>query len=91
MKQKPLLAGLASYITLCFIQETGRAAPLVLRVTGSRSYMDAAGKTTDLLKAAGAQVHLHLPSGSQKERKVVLLPVTPWGQGWGGGSNGRQL
>lgn len=39
--------------------------------------MDAAGKTTDLLKAAGAPAHLHLPSGSQKERKVVLLPVTP--------------
>lgn len=68
---------MANYITLCFIQETGRAAPLVLRVTGSRSYMGAAGKTTDLLKAAGAQVHRHFPSGPLKKRKVVLLPVTP--------------
>lgn len=38
--------------------------------------MGAAGKTTDLLKAAGAQAHGHLPSGPLK-RKVVLLPVTP--------------
>lgn len=39
--------------------------------------MDASSKTTDLLKAARAQAHLHLPSGPLKERKVVLLPVTP--------------
>lgn len=81
---------MANYITLCFIQETGRAAPLVLRVTGSRSYMDAVGKTTDLLKVAGAQAHPHLPSGSLKERKVVLLPVTPGDRARKGGVTGRR-
>lgn len=82
---------MANYITLCFIQETGRAAPLVLRVTGSRSYIDAAGKTTDLLKTAGPQVHRHLPSGPLKKEESCAVACDSWAQGWGGGSSRRQL
>ena len=52
--------------------------------------MDAVGKTTDLLKVAGAQAHPHLPSGSLKERKVVLLPVTPGARARKGGVTGRR-